>query len=196
MYPCSGSNRRVLSMLRHGTLRNLLGNPRPRQPAADTHTRADAVRGDGVQSNAGSLVCPDAPPPLLQERISLQTAEMDAVVDFVRARTDATAGAPPLSALPSDRRCDPVRSAVAMAVTRAATGAPAGPEVDPFVAEVLLPDASDEAAAAAASAAVLRMLPELQDPYAVGEGAAVKTGDAAGNGSAGDVAIKEEADCA
>lgn len=113
---------------------------------------------------------------------------MDAIAEFVHARTDpAPAGAAAYS-LPSDRRCDPVRSALAMAVARAATGAAADGDgaVDPFVAEVLLPSPQGGAAAEAAAAAVLRMLPELQDPTGVGIGVTAAIADE------GSAAVKEE----
>lgn len=129
----------------------------------------------------------------VQEAISLQTAEMDAIAEFVQARTDPGAAGAAAYSLPSDRRCDPVRSALAMAVAREATGAAAAADgaaadgaVDPFVAEVLLPSAEGGAAAEAAAAAVLRMLPELQDPTGVGIGVTAAKADE------GSAAVKEE----
>eukprot|EP00892_Ulva_mutabilis_P007899 jgi/Ulvmu1/5481/UM023_0017.1 len=114
------------------------------------------------------------------EDVAIQIEEMDAVADFVRARTDTAS-----ATLTTDRRCDPIRSHLAMEVAQQAIGisgggggddGDAGESVDAFVAEVMLPGAQEDAATQAAVAAVLRLLPELEDTMSGGGAGGVEVG--------------------
>ena len=143
---------------------------------------------------------------MLQEGVNIQNEEMDAVAEFVNAHMAAAAATAALQpgaeagSLPSDRRCDPVRSALAMAVARDAAGLACpgggadGEAVDAFMAEVLLPSVEEDAATKAAATEVLRLFPEVGGLGGDGEGQKVGgEGEEKGMEEGGSV-VKIEAD--